>query len=985
MDLFGTGKIWTGSCLFMEWSQRTGAISALRFFLAVEICFCYIERMIENENNENENIENVENIGNIEETESVKNDGEPEIDGNSENTEKIDDSNNGDDGVSAEILPDVDVENDFPGETSDSSSEPVLPNGKKLFEIKISRNKSGSSSEEGGSDDRKFQKKIEKALTSSLTSALNSALMAIDEFMPPRLFIMPLSGHPIFPGIYAPMVISSPEDTLAVEKAMSESNGFIGFVLTKNDEEAPSMSDLYKVGTLAKIVRKVNLPDGSVNIFVSTIKRFRITRALSSTAPLCAYVEYLNDEETDTFEVKALTRAVVSEMKEISEHNPLFTEEIRLNMVNIENPGKISDFVATILNDDREEQQKILEETNVRKRMEKVLVVIKKDQDLINIQKKIQDELKENFEKNQREHFLRQEMKMIQDELGGEDGSDYQKFKSKIEAFGFEGEIKETLDNELEKFKIMDPNASEYFMERNYLELVVSLPWKDSEPESFDIIKAYKVLEKDHYGLDDVKKRILEYLSVRKLKNDNKGSIMILVGPPGVGKTSIGHSIAEAMNKPFYRFSVGGMRDEAEIKGHRRTYIGALPGKILQGLKITKSKSPVFMIDEIDKMGASYSGGDPASALLEVLDPEQNVNFRDTYLDLPFDVSNVFFILTANSLDTIPGPLLDRAEIIKLSGYIDQEKMEIAKKYLIPKSLEKNGFAKNQVKYTREALFKIAEEYAREAGVRYFEQCVDKIHRKIVLESLSGIPADIKNLSDAKVGSVEGDSVESFKDRKFTIEAGDLEKYLGKPIFDESDMKVADVPGTAIGLAWSSVGGDTLKLEAVSFPSQKGGLQFTGQIGSVMNESATIALNWVRRYSIEHNIKPSEWFDQNAIHLHIPEGATPKDGPSAGITMATTFMSLITGRVIKPHVAMTGELDLTGKVMPIGGLREKTVAAKRNGIKTIYIPKGNVRDLDEMPEIVKSGVKFIPVSDAMEVMTTVFQPEQKKADGGYGF
>ena len=939
---------------------------------------------------DNENIENEENIENIENVENAEN---AENAVNADNNENLDaNENKSADAENVSIDSDEKSNDEKSDELPDGESEEILPDpmnlpkGKKLFEIKISRNKNSDDDDgKDGETDKKFQQKIAKALTSSLTSALNNALMSLDDFMPSRLFIMPLAGHPIFPGIYAPMVINSPEDTILVEKAMTEGDGFIGFVLTKNEEEIPSMSDLYRIGTVAKILRKVNLPDGSINIFVSTIKRFRITRTLSANPPLCASVEYLEDEETDTFEVKALTRAVVSEMKEISEHNPLFTEDIRLNMVNMENPGRISDFVATVLNGEREEQQKILEETSVRKRMEKVLVVIKKDQDLINIQRKIQEELKDNFEKNQREHFLRQELKMIQDELGGEDGSDYQKFKSKIESFGFEGEIKETLETELEKFKIMDPNASEYFMERNYLELVVSLPWKDSEAENFDIIKAHKVLEKDHYGLDDVKKRILEYLSVRRLKKDNKGSIMILVGPPGVGKTSIGHSIAEAMNKPFYRFSVGGMRDEAEIKGHRRTYIGALPGKILQGLKITKSKSPVFMIDEIDKMGASYSGGDPASALLEVLDPEQNTNFRDTYLDLPFDVSNVFFILTANSLDTIPGPLLDRAEIISLSGYIDQEKMEIAKKYLIPKSLEKNGLSRNQVKYTKDALFKIAEEYARESGVRHFEKCVDKIHRKLVLENLTGIPADIKKLSDAKIVESEGDSVEALKKKTFTIEASDLEKYLGKPIFDESEIKVADVPGTAIGLAWSTVGGDTLKLEAVSFPSQNGGLQFTGQIGDVMNESASIALNWVRRYSIEHNIKPSEWFDHNAIHLHIPEGATPKDGPSAGITMATTFMSLITGRIIKPHVAMTGELDLTGKVMPIGGLREKTVAAKRNGIKTIYIPSGNVRDLDEIPDIVKSGIKFVPVSDAMEVMRTVFQPEAKKVEEGYGF
>ena len=409
------------------------------------------------------------------------------------------------------------------------------------------------------------------------------------------------------------------------------------------------------------------------------------------------------------------------------------------------------------------------------------------------------------------------------------------------------------------------------------------------------------------------------------------------------------------MNKSFYRFSVGGMHDESEIKGHRRTYIGSMPGKIIQGIKITKSSSPVFMIDEIDKMGVSHNG-DPAAALLEVLDPEQNVSFRDTYLDLPFDISNIFFILTANTLDSIPGPLLDRAEIIHLSGYIDQEKLEIAKKYLIPKNAEKNGLKKNQVKYTKKALLRIAEEYAREAGVRNYEKNLDKIHRKIVTELIkeSEIP-------------VAETVVESPLLKKFVIDAPDLEKYLGKPIFDESNIKKASVPGTAIGLAWTSMGGDTLLIEATSFAG-KGGLVLTGQMGDVMKESCSIAFNWCKKFVIDRKIKKPDWFEKNTIHLHIPEGATPKDGPSAGITMITTFLSLLTNKVIKQNLAMTGEVSLTGQVLPIGGLREKTVAAKRNKIKTIIIPKANERDLEEIPQIVKDGITFIPVSHVSQVI-----------------
>lgn len=776
-------------------------------------------------------------------------------------------------------------------------------------------------------------------------------IVSSDNFLPNKLTIIPLTSRPIFPGIFTPLMIDAPEDVKIIEESCDK-DGFIGIVLLKNQNENPTVSDLYKVGTAARIIKKVNLPDGGVNVFISTQKRFKIRRTLHQSAPMAVAVDYLDDEEADTFEVKALTRALISEMKDVSQNNPLFSEEMRLNMVNIDNPGKIADFIASILNVEKEEQQKILETVNVRERMEQVLVFIKKEQELLRVQKKIQKELNDRIEKNQRESFLREEMRSIQEELGETAegiATDYQKFKKKIEELAFEGEIKETVESELEKFRLLDPNSSEYIGTRNFLDLVCNLPWKMETVNDYDLVRAKKVLENDHFGLEDVKKRIIEYLAVRKLKGDCKGSILLLVGPPGVGKTSVGRSIANAMNKPFYRFSVGGMHDEAEIKGHRRTYIGAMPGKIIQGLKITKSKSPVFMIDEIDKMGVSHNG-DPAAALLEVLDPEQNVSFRDNYLDLPFDVSNVFFILTANSLDSIPGPLLDRAEIIQLSGYIDQEKIEIAKKYLIPKNLEKNGLKKNQVKYSKSAIVKIAQEYARESGVRNFEKCLDKIHRKLITDFL-----------------MNEDQTQEILEKTITIEENDLYKYLGKPVFDESEIKVASKPGTAIGLAWTSMGGDTLLIESTCFAG-KGGLILTGQMGDVMKESSQIAFNWARKFVLDRGAKKSKWFDENIIHLHIPEGATPKDGPSAGITMATTFVSLFMHKKIKPHLAMTGELSLTGQVLPIGGLREKTVAAKRNKIKTIIIPKANQKDLEEIPENVKSGINFIPVSDVKEVL-----------------
>ena len=818
-----------------------------------------------------------------------------------------------------------------------------------------------------------------------------SPMVPAEQSLSNKLYLIPVSGRPIFPGIFTPLMITANDDARVAEEAYS-GDGLIGIVMLKNDSDTPTANDLHKVGTVARIIKKINLPDGGVNIFISTIKRFRIRKILSQREPMVAVVEYLEDQEDDTFEVKALTRALLSEMKEISDNNPLFSEEMRLNMVNIDHPGKIADFITSILNIERNQQQKILETINVRERMEQVLVFIKKEQELLRIQKKIQNELNDRIETQQREYFLKEELKAIKEELGittDAHNSDYQKLKEKLDVFQFEGEIKEAVENELEKFQLMESGSSEYNVVRNYLETIAALPWPQGDKEapavSYDMEEAKKVLQQDHYGLEDVKKRILEYLAVRKLKKDNKGSIIILVGPPGVGKTSVGHSIARAMNKPFFRFSVGGMRDEAEIKGHRRTYVGAMPGKIIQGLKIVKSRSPVFLIDEVDKMGMSHQG-DPASALLEVLDPEQNVSFRDNYLDLPFDVSDIFFILTANTLDTIPEPLLDRAEIITLSGYIDQEKMEIAKKYLIPKTLAKNGLKKTQVKFDKSTLNLIAQSYARESGVRHFEKCLDKIARKIAMDLVSQpeaveLEARIQDL-EAKLKSPAEEELQqeltaaqkelkSILAKSYTVDQEAAKKYLGTPPFDEEDIKTASVAGTAIGLAWTSMGGDTLLIETAAIPGKEG-FSLTGQLGDVMMESAAIAMSWVRSHALEKGIKDSGWFDSNTIHIHVPEGATPKDGPSAGITMTTALVSLLTGKPMKAATAMTGELSLTGRVLPIGGLREKTVAAKRNKIKHIIIPKANLRDLEDIPEIVKKGLTFHPVSRMDEVLDLVF-------------
>jgi ATP-dependent Lon protease len=774
-------------------------------------------------------------------------------------------------------------------------------------------------------------------------------IVPADQILPARLFLIPLRGKPIFPGILTPLMLPSAREADTVEKAIA-ADSFIGLSLLKSDDvENPSADDLHEIGTAAKIVRRINLPDGGVNIFISTLKRFQIKRVLQSTQPISVVAQYREDDNFDSPEVKALTRALIGEMKQVSENNPLFSEEMRLSMVNIDHPGKVADFITSILNIDRAEQQKILEMNDVQARMEHVLIFIKKEQELLKIQKKIQEQLNEKISKSQRDYFLKEELKAIKAELGmavDAKSSEYQRFKEAVEKLKLEGEVKEQVEQELEKFSLMDANSPEFTVTRNYLETIIALPWSGDSKETLDIDKALHILDEDHYGLEDVKERIIEYLSVRKLKQDSKGSIICLVGPPGVGKTSVGKSIARALGRQFFRFSVGGMRDEAEIKGHRRTYIGAMPGKIIQGLKIVKTKNPVYMIDEIDKLGASYQG-DPSSALLEVLDPEQNVAFRDHYLDLPFDISHILFVTTANTLDSIPAPLLDRMEVIRLSGYIDREKVAIARAYLIPRSLERSGLARSSVRYDTGALLAISDGYAREAGLRNFEKALDKIHRKVARARLSGkltLPLSLKRQS--------------------------LEEYLGKPVFLDEEMADNLKPGMATGLAWTQLGGAVLTIEAVAIAGKEG-FKLTGKLGEVMQESASIAYSYVRHVGARFGVSPDFW-EKNLIHLHVPAGATPKDGPSAGITLASALLSLATGKKLKKSLAMTGELSLVGRVLPVGGLKEKVIAARRNRIKRVLFPKGNTRDLEEIPAHVREGITFNPVSTMDEVLSLVF-------------
>ena len=788
-------------------------------------------------------------------------------------------------------------------------------------------------------------------------------IIPADTVLPPKLTILPLPNTPVFPGVFTPMMIPEGHGVEVVRQAL-DGDGCIGLVLVREEADSESTpeppetatgAELHRVGTAAKIVRKINLPDGGINIFVSTLSRFRIAKFLHATTPLVAAVEYLDNRNLESVEVHALTRALIAEVKQVSENNPLFSEEMRLNMVNIDHPGKIADFVASILNVAAAEKQGILETIDVQERLEKVLVFIKKEQELLRIQKKIQSQLNEKIEKSQREYFLKEELKAIKSELGmpvDAKSNEHQRLQEAFARLELHGEAKERVDDEMEKFALMDPSSAEFVVTRNYLETIAALPWNDPEPRPVDLPRAERRLNRDHYGLEDVKERILEYLAVGKLTANGtgngswRGSIICLVGPPGVGKTSVGRSIAGALGRAFFRFSVGGMRDEAEIKGHRRTYVGAMPGKVIQGLRIVKTRDPVFMIDEIDKLGVSFQG-DPSSALLEVLDAEQNAAFRDHYLDLPFDISAVMFIATANTLDTIPAALLDRMEVIRLSGYVEQEKVHIARRYLIPKSLQRAGLDKTKVKYDAGSLRAISSNWAREAGVRNYEKALDRIHRKIarqvMMESLV-LPLKITRQT--------------------------LSEYLGKPLFEEQERNRITAPGMVMGLAWTALGGAVLMVEAVANPG-RGGIKLTGKLGEVMQESATIALTWVRLVAARYGIKP-EYFDEHSIHLHIPSGATPKDGPSAGITMACALLSLVCGRKVRQSLAMTGELSLVGKVLPVGGLKEKVIAAKRNRVKEIIMPQANAKDLDEIPENVKKGILFTPVESMDGVVSRLF-------------
>ena len=833
------------------------------------------------------------------------------------------------------------------------------------------------------------------------------------ENLPKNILIIPMRGCPVFPGLYTTIEVSDKQD-IEIVKQSERFNGF-GLVLLKNEDKsskALTVEDFYQIGTFVRVKNQINTIYGTKSLFIETIARFRILAMLSHGGLITAQVEYIKEDELTPTEDKAFT-AALREALNYRADKSLILENLRFNASNIPEAIRLADYLAgTVV--PRHQQQEFLETLSGHERIIKVLKVLEEELTVQKMHDEIQSLVTKKIDARQREYFLREELRIVRQQLkklgapdddimdltedeledslrdaldedgvqvedageGAGTGTSVSEKKPKpkarlidrLKALKLEGEAYETVFNEYQKMQNMEPNNPEYSIIRTYLETIADLPWNDMSPDDFSLEKARKILEEDHYGIKDVKERILEFLAVRKLKNDTKGSIICLVGPPGTGKTSIGISIAKALNKKYYRFSVGGMRDEAEIKGHRRTYIGAMPGQVIKGLKVTKTKNPVFVIDEIDKMTVSNQG-DPAAALLEVLDPEQNTTFRDHYLDIPFDVSNVLFIVTANTTDTIPRPLMDRMECIELNGYTSDEKLHIGKKYLVPKSRAKHGLKSTDVKYTDKILKKIAEEYAREAGVRNFEKALDKIHRKVAME----IVENEYKIADLKAAGATEEDIANNKEllqRPVRITDDKLIKYLGQPIFHEDEVIRATRPGMSVGLAWTSMGGDVLAIEAQHIPG-KGDLKLTGQLGDVMQESANIAFSYVKSIAANHGID-MKWFDSNNVHLHVPEGATPKDGPSAGITMATAIYSLITNQTMAQNMAMTGELSLLGKVMPIGGLKEKVLAARRNLVKTILIPKFNKRDLDKLEDNVKEGIEFHLVGDMEEVLKYAF-------------
>ena len=787
---------------------------------------------------------------------------------------------------------------------------------------------------------------------------------------PDVLPILPLRGVVVYPQTAVPLTVGQPRSIKLVDDVVG-ADKLVGLVASLNPElESPGPNDLYRVGTVAIVHRLLRAPDGTVRLLVQGMDRFRLGEFVQEEPYLKARIELAPEIVEEGLEIDALARNARDQFQQITQMIPSFPEELAGSITSVEDALQTAYTIANFQRMDIKDSQEILEIDSVAEKLKKLIGLLVREAEVLQLGQKIQNEARGEIEKVQREYFLREQMKAIQKELGEKDeqAAETEEFRKKIDDAKMPEEADKQARRELERLSRLPSAAAEYGVIRSYLDWLVSLPWSKSTPDVLDIPRAREILDKDHYGLEDVKERILEFLAIRKLRMDRKdeikqpsedkirrereGVILCFVGPPGVGKTSLGQSIARAMDRKFVRASLGGVRDEAEIRGHRRTYIGSMPGRILQALRRIDSKNPVFMLDEIDKLTFDFHG-DPASALLEVLDPEQNSEFRDNYIEVAFDLSQVFFITTANTLETVPGPLRDRMEIIFLSGYTENEKIAIAKGYLIPRQIRENSLREGEVTFTDESLRKLIREYTREAGVRNLERKIGAICRKVGTR-----------IAEGKLSTVE-------------ITAPLVEEYLDHPIFqsnEELDQRIS-IPGVVPGLAWTPYGGDVLFVEATSMPGGKG-FQVTGSVGNVMNESARAALSFVRSRAKQLGLD-ADFFNRSDFHLHIPAGSTPKDGPSAGVTMATALVSLVSGRKVKPKVGMTGEITLRGQVLPIGGVKEKVLAAHRNGLRTIILPKRNEQDLDDVPEEIKKSMKFIFVDTVDNVIQAALEKEAR--------
>ncbi len=762
--------------------------------------------------------------------------------------------------------------------------------------------------------------------------------------IPEILPIMPLFNTVIFPNMVFPLEVFGEQSMTLVDEAMAVDR-IIGLVMSRKSpaEIRYQPEDFYTIGTGAVILKMAKSEDNKAQLLIQGISRFQIREFIDGKPYPRAQVETLEDQVVMDIEMEALVTNLTGLFEKMVKLSPFFPQEFGVMAKSIASPGILADVVASVINAAAEDKQKILEVLDVKGRMREVTRLISHQLEILELGNKIQSQVKEDIDKTQREYYLRQQLKAIRQELGETDEPkvEIEEYRAKVEKKKLPPEAKKEAEREIERLSRMHPSSAEYTVATTYLDWLTALPWNEGTEDNLDIKKAKKILDEDHFGLEKAKKRIVEYLAVRKLKPDSKGPILCFAGPPGTGKTSLAHSIARALGRKFMRIALGGVRDEAEIRGHRRTYVGALPGRIIQGIRRAESNNPVFVLDEIDKLGSDFRG-DPSSALLEVLDPEQNYSFEDHYLDVPFDLSRVMFITTANILDTIPPALRDRIEIIELLGYTQAEKVKIAEKYLIPRQIAANGLTPDQVRFTNRSINLIISGYTREAGVRNLEREIASVCR--------GVASMV----------AEGDLA------KATISAKDIQKYLGPVRITSEAAARTSKPGVVVGLAWTPTGGDLLFIEATAMKGKKN-LTLTGQLGDVMKESATAALSFIRSNAGDLGI-PKDFFEETDIHVHVPAGAIPKDGPSAGVTMLTALVSLLMNKTVKKDLAMTGEITLRGLVLPVGGIKEKVLAAHRAGVKTIILPKWNRKDLVDIPQKVQKDIEFHFVDDMLEVL-----------------